>query len=113
MGRGETVLPGGHAVVPVNARGLSSGQLPCTVRLHDWAGPPVTWSGIVKPPNRTASRTFHPAKGVYVSLPENTVPPWAVALMVLGGLILVSLLAVLVWRRRRLSATADVARHRT
>jgi hypothetical protein len=109
----ETVLPGGSAVLPINAPGLSSGLVPCTVWLHDGAGPPVAWSGIVNVPPRTPTRTFHPAKGVYISLPEDTVPPWAVALMVIGALILASLLTLLVLSRKRGGRPADIARNRT
>jgi len=94
----QTVLPGGRAVLAVNAGGLRAGSLPCTVRMHG-AGLTMSWHGIVKLAGRKATRTYHVAKGVYVSLPENTVPPWAIALMVIGGLILASL-AVLMLRRR-------------
>lgn len=57
----------------------------------------------------TITRTYHPVKGVYVSLPEQTVPPWAVALMVIGGLILIGLLAVLIQSRRRLARPVPAA----
>jgi hypothetical protein len=103
----ETVLPGGGAVLPVNAPGLTSGPVPCTVRLRAATGALITWSGVVSVPKRVLTRTYHPAKGVYVSLPESTVPPWAIALMVLGGLILFTLLTLLILRRhpaRRASA---------
>jgi hypothetical protein len=106
----ETVLPRGGAMLPINAPGLDSGPVPCTVRLYDGTSRPITWSGIVNLPARTPTTTFHPAKGVYVSLPEGTVPPWAVALMVVGGLILTSLLALLIQNRRRLGRPAGVAR---
>jgi hypothetical protein len=36
---------------------------------------------------------------VYVALPSGAIPPWAIALMVLGGLILATLLALLLHRR--------------
>jgi hypothetical protein len=99
----ETVLPGGHAVLPINAPGLDTGPVPCTVRLHDGHGRRVTWSGVVSIPAHVATRTYHPAKSVYVSLPENTIPPWAVMLMVIGALILSTLVALLVQSRRRAS----------
>ena len=90
----QTVLPGGSAVLPVNAPGLTSGPLPCTVRLRDSARL-VAWSGTVSVPPRTATRTYHLDKDAYVALPEGTVPPWAVALLVIGALTLASLLALL------------------
>lgn len=34
----NTVLPGGRAALAVNAPGLTTGQIPCTVRLRDNAG---------------------------------------------------------------------------
>jgi hypothetical protein len=108
----ETVLPGGSAVLPVNAPGLTSGQLPCTVRLRDDARP-VAWSGTVSVPPRTATRTYHIARGVYVSLPEGTVPPWAVALLVIGALILAILLALLALHLRHRSHPAHPSANRT
>lgn len=99
----NTVLPGGGAVLAVNALGLTTGRTLCTVRLRDSAGHLDTWSGIVRMPPRVLTRTYHPAKGVYVSLPESTIPPWAIALMIMGALILGCLLVPMVFRRRRLA----------
>jgi hypothetical protein len=96
----ETVLPGGTAVLAVNAPGLRSGPARCMVRLHDGSRLSVAWSGVVNVPSQTPTRTFHPARSVYVSLPENTVPPWAVALIVIGTLLLAGVLALLMLRRR-------------
>ena len=110
----ETVLPGDGAVLPVNAPGLSSGHLPCRVRLRDGTGSTVAWSGIVNLRNRKVTRTYHLSKGVYVSLPQATVPPWTVALIVIGALILASLLGLLLVRRRQAARPADLAAsHRT
>jgi hypothetical protein len=103
----ETVLPGGRAVLPINAKGLSSGPVPCAVWLRDAAGSTFTWSGRVNVPPHTLTRTYHPNKSVYVSLPETTVPPWAVALIVIGALILASLLALVIQNRRHLRRPAD------
>jgi hypothetical protein len=99
----STVLPHGGAVLPVNAPGLVSGTAQCAIWLNDGTGRPVTWSGAVNVPPRVITRTYHPVKGVYVSLPEQTIPPWAIALMVIGGLILTSLLVLLIQSRRRLA----------
>jgi hypothetical protein len=106
----STVLPRGGAVLPVNAPGLVSGPTPCAIRLNDGTGLPVTWSGVVDVPPRTITRTYHPVKGVYVSLPGQTVPPWAIALMVIGGLTLTSLVAVLIQSRRRLARPVPAGR---
>jgi hypothetical protein len=97
----NTVLPGTGAVLAVNALGLKTGATPCTVRLRDSAGHLDTWSGLVRLPSRVLTRTYHPAKGVYVSLPESTVPPWAIALMIIGALILGCLLVPRIARRRQ------------
>jgi hypothetical protein len=106
----ETVLPRGSAVLPINAPGLVRGPARCAIWLNDGTGRPVTWSGVVNVPPRVITRTYHPARGVYVSLPEQTIPPWAVALMIIGGLILTSLLAVLIQNRRRLARPVPAAR---
>ncbi len=95
----ETVLPGGTAVLPVNVPGLRTGPARCTVRLHDGSQLSAAWSGVVNVPSQTPTRTFHPARSVYVSLPENTVPPWAVALIVIGTLLLVSVIVLLAQHR--------------
>jgi hypothetical protein len=44
--------------------------------------------------------TIHTGNGAYSTLPDNPVPAWAIALMVLGGLILAALVAILVLYRR-------------
>lgn len=108
----ETVLPGGQAALPVNAPGLTSGAMPCTIQLHGSTGLRAAWSGVVNVRPMVATRTYHSAKSVYVSLPENTVPPWAVALMVIGALILASLLALLLQNRKRTARPPGLARKR-
>jgi hypothetical protein len=109
----NTVLPGGRAALAVNAPGLSAGRVPCTVRLRDDAGHLVTWSGVVRLPAATLIRTVETANGVYASVPQNTVPPWAIALMILGALVVALLIAVLVRSRRaRRPAPRAARRHR-
>ncbi len=104
----RTVLPGQGAVLPVNARGLQIGSVPCTVRLHPSSGHLTRWSGTVRLASTTVTRTYHPAKGVYVALPEQTMPFWAIALLVLGGVILLALVTVIAQRRRvRVRGVAD------
>jgi hypothetical protein len=97
----STVLPGGHAVLAVNAPDLASGSLPCTVRLDDGTDHPVTWSGTVNLPPANARKLIHTGNGTYTELPDTTTPPWAIALIVIGVLILATLLALLVLRRRQ------------
>jgi hypothetical protein len=101
----QTILPGGTAALAVNAVRLRTGSIPCSVRLRDAAGAVFSWYGTVNLPNRKVTRTYNTAKGVYVSLPTAAVPPWAIALMVIGALIVASL-TVLLLRRRRSSVPA-------
>jgi WxL Interacting Protein, peptidoglycan binding domain len=109
----NTVLPGGRAALAVNAPGLAAGQIPCTVRLRDDVGHLVTWSGVVRLRAAALTRTVETANGVFTSVPQNTVPPWAIALMVLGALVVALLLAVLLRSRRaKRPATQLPRRHR-
>jgi hypothetical protein len=96
----DTVLPGGAAVLPINAPGLGSGAWPCTVSLRDDAGHAVAWSGTIDTIAPTPAVTIHTGPGAYATLPAHSVPAWAIALMVLGGLILAALVGVLVLYRR-------------
>ena len=96
----DTVLPGGQAVLPINAPGLGSGDFACTASLRDDTGHAVTWSGTVGAIAPTPVKTIHTGPGAYSTLPDNGVPSWAIALMVLGGLILAALVALLVLYRR-------------
>ena len=108
----ETVLPGDGAVLPINAPGLGTGSVPCTVRLHDGAGPAVVWSGVVDVTDPAPTITVRTANGVYSALPDGPVPPWAIVLMVIGALIL-TLLTLLALRRRHRGRPAHRARNRT
>ncbi len=101
----HTVLPGTDAVLPINAPGLSSGSLPCTVRLRDGAGPPVVWSGLVQLRSPPRQKIIHTGNGAYTALPEQSVPFWAILLMALGTLILAALLALIVLNRRQRRGT--------
>jgi hypothetical protein len=96
----DTVLPGGQAVLPINAPGIGSGTLACTVSLRDNTGHAVAWSGVVDAVAPTPAVTIHTGPGAYATLPASSVPTWAVALMALGGLILAALVGVLVLYRR-------------
>ena len=98
----DTVLPGGEAVLPVNAPGLGGGLLSCTLRLRDDAGHAVDWSGTVDAAAPAQVRTIHTGNGAYSVVPGNPVPAWAIALMVIGALILAALVRILVLYQRRL-----------
>lgn len=96
----DTVLPGGNALLAVNARGLRAGSLPCAARLRTGSGALARWSGAVSLAAQVVTRTYHPSKGVYVSVPEPGIPFWAIALIVLGVLIFGALMALMVRQRR-------------
>ena len=97
----DTVLPGDAAVLPVNTPGLGGGELPCTVRLRDDAGHAADWSGTVDVATPAPVRTIHTGAGAYSTVPAgNPVPAWAIALLVMGALILAALVRIL-WLYRR------------
>jgi len=97
----ETVLPGGHAVLPVNARGLVAGSLSCTARLAADHRTFASWTGTVRLLSAVRARVYHPANGVYVALPSQTMPSWAIALLVVGALILAAMVVLLIRTRRK------------
>ncbi|XVQ83261.1 WxL protein peptidoglycan domain-containing protein [Microbispora siamensis] len=100
-----TVLPGTSALLPINAKGLNSGSLPCTVRLRTDTGPAAVWSGTVELPPLTQRTFIHTGEGAYTELPDNTVPLWAIALMAIGALVLTALVALLVLQRKQRQRT--------
>jgi hypothetical protein len=97
-----TVLPHGQAVIPVNAPGLPKGRaLSCTVVLGYGQGLTVRWTGTVTVPVPPATRIYHTGAGAYTVVPSgSSVPPWAIALMIIGVLAL-AVMAVLLRRLRR------------
>jgi len=98
----ETLLPQGRAVVTVNVPGLPEGAtMPCTVTLGYGKGLTVGWAGSVTVPAPPRQRVVHTGNGVYSVLPSATIPPWAIALLVLGVLVLAALAVLLVRMRRR------------
>jgi hypothetical protein len=90
-----TILPGGDAVLPINTPGLGGGELPCTARLRDDAGRTVTWSGTVDVATPPPATIIHTGNGAYSTLPDRPVPAWAIALMVIGALVLAALVRLL------------------
>jgi hypothetical protein len=97
----DTVLPGQGAGLPVNGRGMRSGTWRCTARIKDSSGRTAVWAGLVTVASAVPAATRQIAPGVFVAPPSGGIPLWAIVLMVLGGLILISLWAVLLRRRNR------------
>jgi hypothetical protein len=97
-----TVLPHGQATIPVNAPGLPKGTaMPCTVLLGYGHGLTVRWAGTVTVPVPPATRIYHTGAGAYSVVPAgSSVPPWAIALMIIGVLAL-AVMVVLLRRLRR------------
>ncbi len=92
-----TILPGDHAQVAVNAPGLPEGAtLPCKVSLYYGNHQTVSWAGMVRIPGAPATRVIHTANGAYTVIPKGGVPPWAMALIGIGVLILAGLGGLLV-----------------
>jgi hypothetical protein len=97
-----TVLPHDQAVIAVNAPGLPEGAtMPCTVWLGYGNGLTARWAGLVTVPGPPRARIVHTGPGVYSVVPYGGIPAWAVALLVIGVLVLAALAAVLLRLRRR------------
>jgi hypothetical protein len=101
----DTVLPGDQATIPANGIGLPAGSpVSCTVRLRYGRGQVVTWTGQVTIPAVPRARIVHTGPGAYAVVPAGGIPAWAIALIVIGGLLLAGvavLLVLLVLRLRR------------
>jgi hypothetical protein len=97
-----TVLPHGQAAIPVNAPGFPKGRaVPCTVLLGYGHGLTVRWAGTVTVPAPPATRIYHTGNGAYTVVPVgSSIPPWAIALIIVGVLA-VAVMAFLLWRLRR------------
>jgi hypothetical protein len=100
----DTVLPHGHATIPANAPGLPEGSsVPCTVRLAYGNGQTASWAGLVRVPVPPKGRLIHTGPGAYAVIPAASTPTWAIALIIVGVLVLAAVI-VLLWlqvRRRR------------
>ena len=97
----NTILPGDQAQIAVNARSLQEGTtVPCVVRIHYGKGQTVRWSGMVSLPKAPAARIVHTGPGAYSVIPENGIPGWAIALIVVGGVAIAGV-AVLLIRMHR------------
>ena len=97
-----TVLPHGQAEIPANVPGLPEGTtVPCTVRLRYGPGLTVSWTGSVTIPAPPAGRIVHTGPGAYSVIPPDTIPAWAIALIVIGALALLTMAVLLLRTRRR------------
>jgi len=100
----STILPRDQATIAVNAPGLPMGATaPCTVRVGYGNGlaSTATWSGLVTLPAPTHTRIVHTGAGAYSVIPPAGISPWAIALFIVGGLILVTVVVLLIAMRRR------------
>jgi hypothetical protein len=101
-----TVLPHDQAVIAVNAPGLPEGAtMPCTVRIGYGHGLIVGWAGSVTVPAAPRSHIVHTGPGTYSIVPDAGIPPWAIALLAVGVLVLAALAVLLLRMRRRSRAT--------
>jgi len=102
----STVLPRDRAVIAVNAPGLPAGAtMPCAVRLGYGNGLIVSWAGSVTVPAAARGRIIHTGPGAYSVVPAGGIPPWAIALIVIGVLVMAALAVLLlrITRRRNLA----------
>jgi hypothetical protein len=96
----DTVLPGESAGLPVNGTGMSPGSWSCTAHLKDSGGATVTWAGTVVVPSTAPAATKRIGSNDYVVPASPGIPLWAIALMIIGALILISIWAVFLRRGR-------------
>jgi hypothetical protein len=97
-----TVLMHDHALIPANAKGIPLGAtVPCSVWLRYGDGLMARWKGLVTIPDPPRVRIYHTGVGDYTVVPVRGTPPWAIALMVLGVLVLLTVAALLLRVRRR------------
>ncbi len=99
----DTVLPGGQALIAVNAAGLPTGAtVPCTIQLRYGKNQTVRWAGTVAIPGLPSARIVHTGIGTYSQVPQGGIPGWAIALIIIGALLLVGVGALL-YRQQRLA----------
>jgi hypothetical protein len=104
----STVLPHDQAVIAVNAPGLPEGvAMPCTVWLGYGNGLIARWAGWVTVPAAPHVRIVHTGPGAYSVVPVNGIPAWAIALMVIGVLVLAALTVLLLRLRRHSRVTSS------
>jgi hypothetical protein len=96
----DTVLPGQGAGLQVNGTGMHEGSWQCSVKVQEVGGGTATWAGAVTVASTQPAATKRVGQNTYVVPGGGGIPAWAIALMVLGALILLSLWAVLLRRQR-------------
>jgi hypothetical protein len=97
----DTVLPGQGAGLAVNGFGMRTGTWRCAARIKNSSGGAVVWTGLVTVPSTVPAATKEIAPNQFVPAQSPGIPLWAIILMVLGGLILISLWAAILLRRQR------------
>jgi hypothetical protein len=109
----DIVLPGDHALIAVNAPGLPEGaSVPCAIRVRYGKGQVVSWTGLVAIPGSLRGRVVQTGKGAYTLIPpQNGIPRWGIALIIIG-LLLLAAVSVLLYRQRRPSWQPRVRRSR-
>jgi hypothetical protein len=96
-----TVLPGGHALIPVNAPGLPEGTTTqCLIHIRYGQGQLLSWFGRVAIPGGPTGRVVRTGNGAYALVSQNGIPTWGVALIIIGLLILAGI-CFLLYRQRR------------
>jgi hypothetical protein len=102
----DTVLPGGQALIAVNAPGLATGAtVPCAVQIRYGKNQTVRWAGMVAIPALPSTHIVHTGTGTYTQVPQAGIPGWAIALIIIGALLLagVGILFYLLYRQKRLA----------
>jgi hypothetical protein len=110
----DTILPGDMTTLAVNTPGLPKGaNLACTVTLSyvngaGTIGPSAAaWHGRVKVPSTSSPKVIRTGPGSYAEVPKASIPRWAIALIAVGGVIVLGLIVVIVvLLRRRPPATS-------
>jgi hypothetical protein len=99
----STILPHDQAVIAVNAPGLPEGAtMPCAVWIGYGKGLIARWAGLVTVPAPPRVRIIHTGPGAYSVVPVAAgIPTWAIALLVIGALLLAAMAVVLLRLRRR------------
>jgi hypothetical protein len=96
-----TVLPRDHALIAVNAPGLPEGVTTrCLIHIGYGEGHVVSWFGRVTIPGAPAGRVVRTGNGAYALVSQNGIPGWAMALIIIGLLILAGI-SFLLYRQRR------------
>jgi hypothetical protein len=97
----DTVLPRDHALIAVNAPGVPEGTTTqCVIRIRYGQGHVVSWFGPVTIPGAPAGRVVRTGNGAYALISQSGIPPWGVALIIIGLLILAGI-SLLLYRQRR------------